>query len=290
MRSILFVVVGCVLLMGCAERGESPTSAEPAASGFELQTTLGPVRVLSVTDSSDGVRELQVDAVRGNGTHDVRRIRIQGHELDDRPGFFEFTYSVRDRKEETFRITRVSPEDGAGYVEITQAAEGQELVLRVKAVGGENAISVERAANGVVKRAFHELDPTRLDDAAYVETIARSLERVYRGSPFENNPERDLMMAVVTSSDWNRYLEEADPATGIDDTEENFIRVCVAAAAVSRVACFAAQLVPWAWVACVPATGISIACLAYEVQAVFLNDDAEGTGCRDGYVCPNGDS
>ena len=262
------------------------SSVRPAP-GFELQTSIGPVDVLAVTDSPDGVRELKVHVIRDTGYHDVRWIQIRGRELEHRPGFFELTYSARDPERETYRVTRVIPEDGEGYVEITQETAGDQLFLWLKADGGENTISVRRVADGVTERAVHELDPARLDDASYVESIRHSLEHVYGGSPFENNPERDLLMAVVTAGDWDRYLE-VNPASGDSESKRRLERVCVAAAAISRVSCFASMFTPWAWVACVPSTGISIACLAYAVQEVFINNSQEN-GCSDGFVCPTGD-
>jgi hypothetical protein len=59
-------------------------------------------------------------------------------------------------------------------------------------------------------------------------------------------------------------------------------RLCTVSAVVGKISCFLARFTPWGWVACVPAEGINIVCLAYNIQQAFLEDDHREpeTACR----------
>jgi len=90
----------------------------------------------------------------------------------------------------------------------------------------------------------------------------------------------------------------------VDDTPQNVklladllalkgYRVCTAANVIGKVTCFAARFTPWAMIGCVPATGISLACLAYNVYQLTGGGQPDPlpppNPCTCGCPCNHGD-
>jgi hypothetical protein len=244
------------------------------------------VEVLGFLDTPDGVREIEVHAARSDGRHDVRTIQIRGKEDESVPGLFEFAYSIGDRETDSVRVILRTHENHPGFFETIHHSGGEELLVRGKWVEDRIGVSMRLSANGGIRWHYYEVDPNRLEDPAYVDSIRKSLDAFYPSGPLRNNPDHELLEAVVTSEDWIHYLEPAGSSNPDDETERTIQRVCVGAAVVSKLSCLVASLNPFGWIVCVPSTGISLACLAYQIQRTFSDD--EGSSCPCDCLCQPG--
>jgi hypothetical protein len=183
-------------------------------------------------------------------------------------------YRLLDKTGETCRWVQRHAE-GPLALETEIHSGGDSLRWEVEKIGGRFGVRVEATRSGTSQEAYRLVDPTRLNDADYLEALKQNFQSLYPKGPLRDGADIQLLSAVIQSGDWGSYLK---PATD-DEAAERMRKVCVAASATAKIACFTARFLPWAWVACVPATGISIACLAYQIQREFLSPDQSGCPC-----------
>jgi hypothetical protein len=268
--AILSVLVAA---MGCAENREVATKPESGFDAPVLNTAVGSVDVLSIADHA-GFREVLLHHVGDDGVHRVRTLEVRNREID-LSGRFEVEYRLLDKMGETCRWVQ-SHEESPAFVEIEIHSGGDFVRWGIKQIAGGLGVRVEATRAGTSKQAYREVEPTHFKDADYLEDLKQDFRGLYPSGPLRDGPELQLLSGVVQSEDWARYLT---PATD-DEAQERLRKVCVAAAVTAKIACFAAKFLPWAWVACVPASGVSIACLAYQIQREFVNPQPGGCSCE----------
>jgi len=277
----VFGVILSVLIIaaGCAEDREVATGPEFGFDTPVLNTEVGPVNVISIADRA-GFREVVLHHVGDDGGHEVRTLEVRNREAD-LPGRFEVEYRLLDKTEETCRWIQ-RHEESPAFVETEIHSGGDSVRWGVQEIGGRLGVRVEAITAGTSREAYREIDPTHFKDGDYLKDLKQDFQGLYRGGPLRDGEELQLLAGVIQSDDWAAYLT---PATD-DDTEDRMRRLCVAASATAKISCFAAKFLPWAWVACVPATGISLACLAYQIQREFVNPQPGGCSCE--CVCGSG--
>lgn len=272
MKSFVGILLVLIVAFGCAEDRTVTTVPAARVDTPVLNTAVGPVDILSMADRT-GFREVVLHRVGDDGGHDVRTLEIRNREVDP-SGRFEVEYRLFNKSVETCRWLQ-RYEESPAFVETEIHSGGDSLRWGVKKIGDRFGLSLEVTTAGTSRKVYREIDPTRLRDADYLESLKQDFQGLYPKGPLREGEELQLLAGVIQSEDWATYL---DPATD-DGTQERIRRVCVAASATAKIACFAAKFFPWAWVACVPATGISIACLAYQIQQEFLTPAPGGCPC-----------
>lgn len=262
--SCLFILV-LPLIAGCNHR--TTTSEPPPRPGlFTLYTDLGPVDVLAF-DQDGERRSVRVHAVYPDGHHAVRTFKIEVGADPARSDATQVIESVWGEGTEHVRVTRTMTE-GATGLDAVYASGTEALRLVAFTEGNQVRFQARLTRNGEERSWDNLLDPERASNAAYVTAMRSSFADFYGSGPFRDNEDLALLVAVEESSDWANYLAEtpfAPQGGGQSPTERNIHRVCTAANVIGKVTCFAARFTPWAMIGCVPATGISIACLAYNV-------------------------
>ena len=289
----------CLLILtlpvfaGC--KHETRTTAPPERPGlFTIYTGLGPVDVLAF-DQKDGHRSIRLHAVYPDGHHAVRTVEVDVAPDPSRPDQTRLVESVWSGAAESFRITRNVTENETG-LDATYASGDETLRLIAGAEGSQIRFRAELNRQGE-KHAWEQmLDPALASNPAYVASTRASFGDFYGSGPFRENEDLALLIAVEESEDWSNYL--AEMPIGIEGgapspTERNIHRVCTAANVIGKVTCFAARFTPWAMIGCVPATGISLACLAYNVYQLAGNGHPDPlpppNPCTCGCPCNHGD-
>ena len=284
----------CLILVvpfiaGCTHR---TTTSEPEERPglFTIYTDLGPVDVLAF-DQDGGKRSIRLHAVYPDGHHAVRTVHIDvASQSADGVGLVE---SVWGDGAERFRITRNVTEDPAG-LDATYTSSDETLRLVAFTEGTQVRFQATLHRDGKDRIWNQTLDPARASEANYVTAMRASFADFYGSGPFRENEDLSLLVAVEESPDWSNYLAEVPlgPEGGQSPTERNIHRVCTAANVIGKISCFASRFTPWAMIACVPATGISIACLAYNVYQLAGDghpDPLPPNPCTCGCPCSHGD-
>jgi len=284
------LIVLLPLLAGCNHRS---TTSEPLPRPglFTVYTDLGPVDVLAF-DQEGSRRSIRVHAVYPDGHHAVRTFKIEIGADPSNVDNTQVTESVWDEGKEEIRVTRNLVEDDGG-LDATYASGSETLRLTATTQGSQIRFKAELNRNNTVQTWDQILDPGRATDPAYVNAVRASFASFYGVGPFRENEDLALLVASEESPDWSNYLAEIPfaPLGGQSPTERNIHRVCTAANVIGKVTCFAARFTPWAMIGCVPATGISLACLAYNVYQVMGNghDNPPPNPCTCGCPCTNRD-
>lgn len=277
------LAAGSLLGIGCAQDVTRPPARGPG-SGVVLKTELGPMDLVSFRDDGEGFRHLRVHAVLGGGRHVVREIVVRGRAVPGEDGMEEFSAAVLARGVTTYRSVRRVDEEVPGRI-AARVESGHDLLdIRLEPVPGGVRLVVVREGEGLAPRRVDRiLESDRLRDPAYAVRVRAELAALYPAGPLVDHPDKELLEAVLGSPDWDAVLERrddaagavggaTDPAVSDPDYDRRVRRVCAAASAVSLVSCKVAPFIPAAWFACVPATGISVACLANQIRQAFGND------------------
>jgi hypothetical protein len=280
------------VIAGCKD--ETKTTAPSERPGlFTIYTDLGPVDVLAF-DQNDGHRSIRLHAVYPDGHHAVRTVKVEVTPDPSRLDQTQVVESVWGEGSEHFRITRNVGENETG-LDATYASGNETLRLVAASQGTQVRFQAELIRSGERRTWEQMLDPARASNATYVAAMRASFADFYGSGPFRENEDLALLIAVEESEDWSNYLAETpigiEGAGGQTQTERNIHRVCTAAGVIGKVTCFAARFTPWAMIGCVPATGISLACLAYNVYQLAGNghDDPPPNPCTCGCSCDHGD-
>jgi hypothetical protein len=281
------------LLAGC--KHQTNTTAPPERPGlFTIYTDLGPVDVLAF-EQEGGHRSVRLHAVYPDGHHAVRTIKVDVAADPSRAEATQVIESVWGEGAERIRVTRNVTENESGLDAVYRSGE-ETLRLVAVAEGTQVRFQAELNRSGG-KRAWEQmLDPGRASNAAYVASVRASFADFYGSGPFRENEDLALLLAVEESPDWSNYLDETPiglEGGGQSPTERNIHRVCTAANVIGKVTCFAARFTPWAMIGCVPATGISLACLAYNVYQLTGGGQPDPlpppNPCTCGCPCNHGD-
>jgi len=267
-----------LLLAACAQEVETPRPPEHAGL-FTLGTALGPVDVLAFGDDPAGAREVRVHAVLPDGRHAVRTLRLAVEETPATITASRTVYTVYTEGVERVRVTRVEGETGVFEAVFEAGGERMRMIAGREVDGIRFRVLLDR--DGVERTWETRLDPGRGRDAVYAGGVRESLRTFYGEGPLAGNEDLALLVAVLESPDWAEHLVEVplDPA-GVDPATERRIRqVCVGAAVTSKISCFISRFTPWGMIACVPATGISLACLIYNVAQIATNPDPAPCAC-----------
>jgi hypothetical protein len=249
----IVLAAGALAGTGC---GQEATRPPAPASGIVLGTDLGPVDLLSFTEGEEGFRRIGVHAVLEDGRHAVRTISVRSREVPDGRGTVEFTGLVQDGEATTFLMMRRVHEDAPDRTEAWIACGGESLEMRAEPLAGTLRVVVEHRRPGAPAR----------------ERILY-LDAFYPSGPLLEHPDRKLLEGVLASEDWGAYLVQTPG--GAANRDKRMKQVCAAASAVSLISCKVAIAFAPAWFACVPATGIAVACLVNQVQEAFF-PGAEG--------------
>jgi hypothetical protein len=267
----IVLAAGALAGTGC---GQEATRPPAPASGIVLGTDLGPVDLLSFTEGEEGFRRIGVHAVLEDGRHAVRTISVRSREVPDGRGTVEFTGLVQDGEATTFLMMRRVHEDAPDRTEAWIACGGESLEMRAEPLAGTLRVVVEHRRPGAPARErILYLDPESLGDPLYTAAVQRELDAFYPSGPLLEHPDRKLLEGVLASEDWGAYLVQTPG--GAANRDKRMKQVCAAASAVSLISCKVAIAFAPAWFACVPATGIAVACLVNQVQEAFF-PGAEG--------------
>ena len=271
-RWMCLLVLALTLLAGCTGR---TTTSEPARRPglFTLDTGLGPVDVLEF-ENDGGTRTIRVHAVYPDGHHAVRTLRLDVAEDPSNPGATRFVRSIHTQGRETVRIIQNVTEETAGLDAVYEAG-GETLRLIATTEGSGMRFRAELRRGAVLSVWDERLDPVLAREPGYVRAMQASFADFYGAGPFRDNQDIALLVAVEESPDWSTYLREVPlgPEHNQTPTQRNIHRLCTVASTVGKITCFAARFTPWAMFGCVPATGISIACLAYDIYQLTMDPE-----------------
>ena len=270
-RWMCLLVLALPLLAGCSGR---TTTSEPAQRPglFTLDTDLGPVDVLGF-ENDGGTRTIRVHAEYSEGHHAVRTLRLDVAEDPSNPNATRFVQSIEGGGEPV-RITQSVTDETAGLDAVYEAG-GETLRLLAATEGSSVRFRAELRRGADVSTWEKLLDPALAREPEYVRVMQASFADFYGNGPFRDNEDVALLIAVEESRDWSDHLREVPlgPEHSQTQTQRNIHRLCTVAGVVGKITCFASKFTPWAMFGCVPATGISIACLAYDIYQLTLDPD-----------------
>jgi hypothetical protein len=277
-RWLFGLAAGSLIGIGCAEQVTRPPAP---GSGVVLETDMGPVDLIAFDEDAEGFRHVGVHVVLENGRHVVREISVRGRTVD---GMDEFTAEIAAAGVTTYRSMRRIDPDVPNRVaaRVESGSEGLDVVTE-PVPGGIHLVVERRGAGLAPRRVDRFLASDRLRDPAYAVAVRAELAALYPSGPLLDHPDRRLLEAVLGSPDWDVLLERGDDGAGATGSGAGSIaptaggdrrirQVCAVASAVSLISCRIAPFLPPAWFACVPATGIAIACLTYNLVEAFGND------------------
>jgi hypothetical protein len=269
----LIMLVG-PLLFGCNR--DTRTSAPPERPGlFTIDTDLGPVDVLAL-NGEGGTRDIRFHVVYPDGHHAVRTLHMEVADLPDHPDGTRFIQSIRGDGVERLRITQSVPENAVGLDAVYEIGN-ERLRLVAFREGDFVRVRADLTRDGTERTWEQVIDRARTEDSGYVSALQASLADFYGQGPLRNNDDLSLYVAVLGSPDWSAYLDlgplDPEGSGSTVTTERNIHRLCVASAVVGKVSCFVARFTPWALIPCIPATGINIACLVYNVSQLVSSPD-----------------
>ena len=277
------------LLAGCSDK---TATSEPARRPglFTLNTDLGPVDVLRF-ENDGGTRTIRVHVEYPDGRHAVRTLRLDASEDPSNPNATRFVQSIHADGGEAVRIIQNVTEE-TDRLDAVYEARGETLRLIAMTEGSGVRFRAE-LRRGATERVWDNLlDPGLAREPEYVRAMQASFAEFYGDGPFRANEDLGLLVAVEESADWSRYLREVPlgPEHNQSPTQRNIHRVCTAAGVIGKITCFASKFTPWAMFGCVPATGISLACLAYQVYQLTLDPEPpdplpEPAPCTCGCTC-----
>ncbi|HET9235356.1 MAG TPA: hypothetical protein VFP10_14580, partial [Candidatus Eisenbacteria bacterium] len=257
---------------------------------FTLDTDLGPVDVLGF-ENEGGTRTIRVHAVYPDGHHAVRTLRLDVSEDPSNPDATRFVQSIHADGREAVRIIQSVTEETTGLDAVYEAG-GETLRLIAFTEGTGVRFRAELRRGSDLRTWDKLLDPSLAREPQYVRAMQGSFADFYGDGPFRQNEDVALLVAVEESRDWSTYLREVPlgPEHNQTPTQRNIHRLCTVAGVVGKITCFASKLTPWAMIGCVPATGISIACLAYDIYQLTLDPEPpdplpEPPPCTCGCTC-----
>lgn len=284
------VLGGGLVLGGCSGEDAVPTSPRPARTGIVLDTNLGPVVLRGVGDDpGDGTRSLHLDATGDDGRTVRRTLWMRTAADPDRHGFYTTTYVFLADGEARLRMSRTVRDGSDAFLEAELEGDGDRLHLRSRPAEGGLGVYVAAVRNGEERALRRTLDPARLSDPSYGAKVSAELEALYPSGPLVDGWDRRLLDAVLGSPTWAEVMGEV-PAAGLgtldaddESVARNIRRLCAVSALAGKLGCMAAQVFPYAWIVCVPATGINLACLALQIFQEFHNnlDDLPCSSCPD---------
>jgi hypothetical protein len=282
------------VIAGCNHetRTTEPAEQRERPGLFTLYTNLGAVDVLAF-EQQDGHRSVRLHAVYPDGHHAVRTIKVDVIPDPARPDQTQVVESVWNDGSERFRITRNLTENATG-LDATYASGHESLRFIASTQGTQVRFQAQLDRSGDTRTWEKTLDPARASNTTYVASVRASFADFYGSGPFRENEDLALLIAVEESDDWGNYLTETPigiEGGGQTQTERNIHRVCTAANVIGKVSCFAARFTPWAMIGCIPATGITLTCLAYNVYQLTTSPDPlpPPPPCTCGCPCNRGD-
>jgi hypothetical protein len=271
---------GCML--GCAADVDRPANTPlPAGEGpvglFVLETDLGPVDVLSFHDDEGGVRTVRVHRITPIGDHETSAIRVVAEPgpAGDEDGVV--SYALVRGGTETCRLTRRISEGSESEVDLAVRAGGDALTVRATRAEGGVLFEVAVTRGGTRTAYSRFLDRRRAAEPGYVEGIRNEIRAFYPDGPLTDPDDLNTLYSVVGSSDWENHLVVAE-GTGGGTPDPGFahrMRVgCTIAGVSGKLTCFAAKFTAWAWLPCIVAEGVNLACLTYNIKQL-IDPDAE---------------
>jgi len=265
---------------GCGSGDKVPSATRTPPPGIRLETDAGPVTLLSMReDRAGGIRELLLRSEPEGDEALLRLLRIRTAQDPARPGFFTTRYTLlAPGDEELLSLSRTVREGSDSFLEAELQGGGDRLFLRSRPEAGGLGVYAFATRRGETRSERRTLDPARLGDPSYQAGVAADLEALYPSGPLVDGRERRLLDAVLGSPTWEEVMGEApggvlDPlGTGDDSVARNIRRMCAVSALASKLSCMAVSVFPYAWIVCVPSTGIQLACMAIEIFQVLQNN------------------
>lgn len=274
------LLLGGLGVGGCGNDDVAPSATRTPPPGIRLETEAGAVYLVSMReDRPGGIRELLLRSEPEGDEAYLRLLRIRTAEDPARPGFFTTRYTLlAPGEEELLSLSRTVREESDSFLEAELEGSGDRLFLRSRPEAGGLGVYAVVTRRGETRSERRTLDPARLGDPSYRAEVAADLEALYPSGPLVDGRERSLLDAVLGSPTWEEVMGEApvarlDPlGTGDDSVARNIRRMCVVSALASKLSCMAVSIFPYAWIVCVPSTGIQLACMAIEIYQVLQNN------------------